>query len=68
MVFPTFEDEEVLKLLLGIAQADLGMRAAVKLVISANQSGSGCDYDGLLKAAKLANLKLLNLRRAVRGK
>lgn len=68
MVFPTFEDEEVLKLLLGIAQADLGMRAAVKLVISASQSGSDCDYDGLLKAAKLSNLKLPNLRRAVRGK
>lgn len=65
MVFPTFEDEEVLKLLLGIAQADLGMRAAVKLVISASQSGSDCDYDGLLKAAKLSNLKLPNLRRAV---
>jgi len=68
LVFPTFEDEEVLKLLLGIAQADLGMRAAVKLVISASQSDSGCDYDGLIKAAKLSNLKFPNLRRAVRGK
>lgn len=68
MVFPTFEDEDVLKLLWGIAQADLGMRAAVKLVISANQSSCGCDYDGLLKAAKLANLRVSNLRRVVRGK
>ncbi len=68
LVFPTFEDEEVLKLLLGIAQADLGLRAAVKLVISASQSENGCDYDGLIKAAKFSGLKLPNLRRAVRGK
>lgn len=68
LVFPTFEDEDVLKLLLGIAQADLGLRAAVKLVISASQSDSGCDYDGLIKAAKLSNLKLPNLRKAVHGR
>lgn len=66
LVFPTFGDEEVLKLLLGIAQADLGLRAAVKLVISASQSDSGCDYDGLIRAAKLSGLKLPNLQRAVR--
>lgn len=68
LVFPMFEDEDVLKLLLGIAQADYGLRAAVKLVVRAYSSGSGCSFDGLLTAAKLSGLKLPNLRKAVRGK
>lgn len=68
MIFPTFEDDDVLKLLLGIAQADLGLRAAVKLVVEAQGSDSGCSYEGLIKTAKFSGLKLPNLRKAVRGK